>query len=292
MTAQDTAMATVEPNRWSREEIDLIKRTVVPQGATDAEFKLLLYQAARTGLDPLSRQIHLVKRSDGGGGQSCTIQTGIDGFRVVAERTGKYEGQVGPYWCGADGQWREVWTDSEPPAAAKVGILRAGFREVVWGIAHWAEYAQYTKDGRLTRFWSKMGPLMLAKCAEAAAHRKAFPNDLSGIYTHEEMGQADIAGTAIDTTADEPKKAGRGQQKAERSEDTRTALMHALGAEIKRLGLTSEQAASLAGRVFKGAKSARDLSDQQVGALTKILGDVPDGTEDVAAALFGEEEGA
>ena len=282
--AGETGLTEVQPHAWTREEIDLIKKTAVPQGATDAEFKLLLYQAKRTGLDPLSGQIRLIKRSDGRGGESCTIQTGIDGFRVVSERTTHYVGMKGPYWCGTDGDWRDVWLDESHPAAAKVGILRDDFQEPVWGIALWAEYVQLTKEGRVTRFWSRMGALMLAKCAESLARRLAFPQDLSGIYTSEEMAQAD--NDVVETTSQPAGPATDPAPATGEAPSSRAKLMHALGVEVKRLRLSSEQALHITSTLYTGAKGARDLRDDQVRALTEILRGVPTGTEDVARVLF------
>jgi phage recombination protein Bet len=223
-----TAITTTTPGQmaesYSQDQVKLIRDTFA-KGASESEFQLFLAVAAKKGLDILSRQIHLVKRWDAKAQREvCEIQTGIDGYRLIADRTGRYEGQSGPFWCGADGQWVDVWLATEPPRAAKVGVWRAGCREPFWGVALFSEYCQTYKDKssgqtRPNPMWARMPAAQLAKCAEALALRKAFPAEMSGIYTSEEMGQAsnviDVTPSAVaapaptPTPAPAPKKAPR-----------------------------------------------------------------------------------
>lgn len=122
-----------------------------------------------TTCPPFARQIFAVKRDVWNPDTktktpTMSIQVSIDGFRLVAERAGDYAGQAGPLWCGADGVWVDVWLKAEPPAAAKVGVLRRSFTEPLWAVARWESYKQsYRKDNKevLSPMWAKMGDLML-----------------------------------------------------------------------------------------------------------------------------------
>ena len=147
-----------------------------------ADVAVFFHQAKRTGLDPFNREIYMITRKG-----KPTIQTGIDGFYKIANRAARSNGGTWgipeTLWCGEDGQWRDVWLSKRAPAAAKVTVERDGSKFTVVAVTD-----EYKAQGPL---WEKMPARMVAKCAEALAIRKAFPGDLSGLYTSEEMMQAD-----------------------------------------------------------------------------------------------------
>jgi phage recombination protein Bet len=179
---------------WTPEQSLVLKQSGIDDDVTRAELQGFLHLCQRTGLDPFSRQIYLIGRYDRRAGRKVfTPQTGIDGYRVVANRTitrsGGTLGYEDTLWCGKDGRWRDVWLSDEPPAAAKVTVLRDGQRFPA--VAGYREYVQTTRDGAPAGLWAKMPAGQLAKCASALALRMAFPHDLAGVYTAEEMAQAD-----------------------------------------------------------------------------------------------------
>ena len=176
---------------WDRDDLVALAADQFMPGATPGEFGLFVETARATGLSPFARQIFAVKRYDGQRKREVwSHQVSIDGFRLVASRTGKYRGQTPKQWCGADGKWVDVWLADAPPAAARVGVYHADFAEPLYAVAMYREYVQTTRDGSPTAMWRGKPALMLAKCAESLALRAAFPAELSGLYTDDEMAQA------------------------------------------------------------------------------------------------------
>lgn len=193
ITVDAAPMALAE---WQRERLDLLKSTIA-KDLTDNELALFVEVCKLRNLDPFLKQIYAVKRkSKGYNGQPdtyvMTIQTGIDGFRLIADRTGRY----------APGKAPEYQYDDKGNLSAATSFVRKMTPDGTWhevsAVALWSEYAQYGYGDKLSPMWAKMPHTMLAKCAEALALRKAFPADLSGLYTDDEMAQADTAQIVVD----------------------------------------------------------------------------------------------
>lgn len=166
---------------FTEEQRQMIRDTYA-NGASDNEFAVLMEIAKARRLNPLLKQIHFVSRYDSQKQRSVwACQVSIDGLRAIAERTGLYAGQDEPVFVEQDGKL----------VCAKVAVWRKDWQRPAVGVAYWSEYVQTTRDGKPTRFWQQMPHVMLGKVAESAALRKAFPEDMSGLYTPEEMAQAD-----------------------------------------------------------------------------------------------------
>jgi phage recombination protein Bet len=205
MTGELKTIPSHQANTFTPDQVSLLKSQIA-KGTTDDELKLFIQVCNRTGLDPFARQIYAVVRKDKNteSGKKMSIQTSIDGFRLIGQRSKEYAGQAGPFWCGADGLWKDVWLTKEYPVAAKVGVWRKGFSEPIWGVALWSEFCQVSPwNGETTAMWKNLPTVMLAKCAESQALRRAFPQELSGIYSEEEMAQADNAEEVSDEWSDE-----------------------------------------------------------------------------------------
>jgi phage recombination protein Bet len=167
---------TKKKESLSAEQIELVKRTVCV-GATDDELKLFLHLCESTGLNPLMKQIYAIKR-----GPTMTYQTSIDGLRLIADRSGNY----------APGKESTFTYDDKKQIASATAYVKKRTNDGIWheisSCAHMSEY----KPSHPSKFWSSMPHVMLAKCAEANALRKAFPAELSGLYTTDEMEQAKV----------------------------------------------------------------------------------------------------
>jgi phage recombination protein Bet len=176
---------------FNHEQVDILKNSIC-KGATDEEFKIFLMACQKTQLDPFMRQIYAVKRWDNRlKRETMTIQTGIDGYRLIAERTEKY----------APGPKPTFEYDVNGNLVAATAYVKKMTMDGTWHVveaeAYLDEYCQTitdktTGEKKAIGMWSNMQRNQLAKCAESLALRKAFPAEMSGVYTKEEMKQADF----------------------------------------------------------------------------------------------------
>lgn len=208
-----TALAIREDQtNFDGNQIAVLRAAGVDEDVSEAELAAFLHVCQRRALDPFTKQIYLIGRWDRNKGRKVyTHQTSIDGFRLIARRAADRSGIDYAYedtiWYGDDGKTFEAWLWNTPPAAAKVVVVRNGNRYDA--VARFGAYVQTDRNGNPSGQWRTMPDVMIAKCAEALALRKAFPEDLGGLYTFDEMAQAD------NDTASQPPTV---QAKAERVE--------------------------------------------------------------------------
>ena len=201
-----------DQTQWDGNQLAVLHQSGIDQDVTEPELMAFLHECQRRKLDPFSRQIYLIGRWDSRKGRKVyRSQTSIDGFRLIARRAADKSGIDYSYedtiWYDADGGRHDIWLSDQPPAGAKVVVIRNGSR--FDAVARSGAYVQMDRNGNPTGMWRNMADVMVAKCAEALALRKAFPEDLGGIYTEEEMAQADnpqrVMAT-VEVVRDEPEQ--------------------------------------------------------------------------------------
>jgi len=176
--------------RANKERLQMIGDTIM-KGATEVELRFFNEVCRKTGLDPFRRQIHAVQRWDNEANRKVwSYQTGIDGYRAIANRTGLYAGSDEPVFIPADEA-----APSPTKASVTVWKIVHGQRVPFTASARWTEYVQTKRDGKPNSMWMKMPYGQLAKCAEALALRKAFPEEIGELRTDDEMHQADSEGS-------------------------------------------------------------------------------------------------
>lgn len=204
--ANQNALAVVpESHRGGSLEItnekkELLRRTVC-KGASDDELEYCLAFAQHQALDALAGDMYFYKqrekRADGTWGEVIVPVVSIQGARKKAGRTGQYAGQVGPFWCGEDGVWKEVWLSSDPPAAAKVGVRLKGQAEPTFAVVTFASFARKNQNGSLSGKWASMPDHMLAIRAETHALKRACPDALRGLVTVTDVDDTEWTDTVI-----------------------------------------------------------------------------------------------
>ncbi len=175
---------------WTNREAEIIA-TVLGRGLSQDDVRAYAAICKHTGLDPFKRQIYAWKD-----GNKLTIHIAIGGWRGLAANSGSYAGQTPPEWCGPDGQWRGVWLEDVPPAAARVGVYRTGGPAPVWGVVTWREFQRTgAKRGSKSTVWDEKPSHMLAIRAEYQALQKACPEAFRG--TQEVIGQFNVSVEAV-----------------------------------------------------------------------------------------------
>ena len=297
-----------EQTYWDDSQIAVLRANGINEDVTRAELQAYLHECQIRKLDPFAKQIYLIGRWDKQAGRKVyRSQTSIDGFRLIARRAADKAGESIEYedtlWCAEDGQWTDVWLSREPPAACKVTVLRNGKRFPV--TARYDAYVQTNQQGDALGLWRKMPDGQIAKCCEALALRKAFPEELGGIYTEEEMAQADNPSR---TTATVTPLRGAGEQAVQpqpaaiagvvvfSAEDVQALLTRASSYATKIEGdaiwkevLALHQSGAITGADAKAAKDAIGTRFREITAPAPALGAEDPWAGAVAGIQSGED---
>ncbi|MDG3013578.1 recombinase RecT [Speluncibacter jeojiensis] len=299
-TTEDRGVYRGGHSDWTPEQRDQLRALGGLDEASDGDIAMLKAVSDRSGLDPFVKQVYLVGRKTKTGGYrgeaerwetKWSVQVGIDGFRAVTHRYASEKGlivEIGrPVFYNADGDPQKIWLRKWGyPAAAEVTITVG--QATATTVATWDEYVQTKRDGSPNSMWDKMPTVMLAKCAEAQAHRRVCPLT-AGMHEAAEMAHLDsepvrvvserVAGPRGGTAALREKLGVASNPVAEVDTAQVEAPAKATAAEVKSLraaldtaGITTEERpAFLAARVGHPVKALSELTSAEIAAVLDFL---------------------
>lgn len=181
-------------------------------GAKQESVVMVIEYCKQAGLDPMQKPVHIVPMWDSKlGGMRDVVMPGIGLYRIQASRSGEYGGVSEPEF-GPDITENLGGVDITYPKWCKVTVSRISGEKLIpfTAMEFWKEnYA--VKGGKEksiapNAMWTKRAYGQLAKCAEAQAQRKAFPEFCAG-HTAEEMegkyinGEPEIIDVSDDVSA-------------------------------------------------------------------------------------------
>jgi phage recombination protein Bet len=260
-----TALAE-RPATLPKDQLELVRRTVA-NGATNDELALFLYDCDRRGIHPLDKLLHFTKR-----GGKYTPVTSIDFMRAQAAMSGEMAGSE-------DATFTE---DGGKLVSASVTVYRmtAGQRFPYTATARWAEYCPDNAP-----MWKRMPHTMLGKCAEALALRKAFPQQLAGLYSREEMDQADGPIMAVVQPAPAQAAHRRVDDPSVADSDVRRSGAEVLGDAALSPGAKSDEGPDLGVDMPAGARRILKVGPGVAGAKAEITFNAPVGDSGKASLL-------
>lgn len=178
-------LARRAPLEFTDDQRKMIRETYAA-GTDDSTFAVLMEIARLRRLNPITGQCHFVSRPHNFGtddsprwGKKWSVQVAIDGFRAKAEEHPAYDGQSEKVFTYS--------TDGRQLISCRVEVYRKDRKHPFVATCYYDEYVQTKKNGEPVKMWLTKRHIMLGKCTEAAALRMAFPDELGGLYTEDEM---------------------------------------------------------------------------------------------------------
>lgn len=171
--------------------IALTKQYLCPN-ATDAEAYMFLELCKFQGLNPWLREVYPIKY----GNSPMQVVTGKETFTKRAQKNPKYKGsKAGVVVINRNDELEnrvgEIVLEGEELVGGWADVYVDGYIEPISATVGFKERCQY-KDGKPASKWATAPALMIRKCALVAALREAFPDDVGGLYSAEELGMEEI----------------------------------------------------------------------------------------------------